>query len=60
MSIDLAAVTAINTHMHIGADYPLLTPDRWMKDFGALDIKDDARALILKDNAIRALELDPA
>jgi hypothetical protein len=43
-----------------GSDYPLLTPDRWMKDFAALDIKDDVRPLILKDNAIRALGLDPA
>jgi predicted TIM-barrel fold metal-dependent hydrolase len=31
-----------------------------MKDFAALDIKDDVRPLILKDNAIRALGLDPA
>ncbi len=43
-----------------GSDYPLLTPDRWMKDFTALEIKDEVRPLILKGNAIRALGLDPA
>jgi hypothetical protein len=43
-----------------GSDYPLLTPDRWLKDFAALDIKDEVRPLILKNNAIRALGLDPA
>ena len=43
-----------------GSDYPLMTPDRWLKDFAALDIKDDVRPLILKENAIRALGLDPS
>jgi predicted TIM-barrel fold metal-dependent hydrolase len=40
-----------------GSDFPLLSPDRWLKDFAQLDIKDDVRPLILKDNAIRALGL---
>ena len=31
-----------------------------MKDFAALEIKDEVRPLILKGNAIRALGLDPA
>jgi predicted TIM-barrel fold metal-dependent hydrolase len=43
-----------------GSDYPLLTPDRWLSDFAALDVKDDVRPLILKQNAIRALGLEPA
>jgi uncharacterized protein len=43
-----------------GSDYPLLTPDRWLEDFAALDIKKDVRPLILKQNAIRALGLSPA
>ncbi len=34
-----------------GSDYPVLTPDRWLADFAALDIKDHVRPLILKDNA---------
>ncbi len=40
-----------------GSDYPVLTPDRWLADFSALDIKPDVRPLILKDNAARVLGL---
>jgi hypothetical protein len=44
-----------------GSDYPVLTPDRWMADFENLDIKDDVRPLVLKENALRILGLrDPA
>ncbi|HEV3358461.1 MAG TPA: amidohydrolase family protein [Pseudonocardiaceae bacterium] len=41
-----------------GSDYPLITPQRWLRDFDALDIKQAVRPKILKDNAIRALRLD--
>ena len=41
-----------------GSDYPLLRPERWVKDFEALDIKDDVRPLIMKQNAIGVLGLD--
>lgn len=34
-----------------GSDYPLITPDRWMADFDDLDIKDEVRPKILRDNA---------
>jgi uncharacterized protein len=40
-----------------GSDYPLITPDRWLTDFEALDIKPEVRPLILKDNAARWLGL---
>jgi predicted TIM-barrel fold metal-dependent hydrolase len=40
-----------------GSDYPLLRPERWLKDFAQLDIKDDVRPLIMKENAVRALGL---
>ena len=43
-----------------GSDFPLISPDRWMKDFGELDIKDDVRPLILRENAITALGLKPS
>jgi predicted TIM-barrel fold metal-dependent hydrolase len=26
-----------------GSDFPLLTPDRWLRDFAGLDIKEDVR-----------------
>jgi uncharacterized protein len=41
-----------------GSDFPALTPDRWLADFAKLDIKDEVRPLILKENAIRLLGLD--
>lgn len=40
-----------------GSDFPLIQPDRWMRDFDNLDIKDDVRPLVLKDNALRVLGL---
>jgi hypothetical protein len=40
-----------------GSDYPVLTPDRWLADFAALDIKPEVRPLILKDNAAALLGL---
>ncbi len=40
-----------------GSDYPVLSPDRWVADFEKLDIKDDVRPLIMKDNAIALLGL---
>lgn len=40
-----------------GSDFPLLTPDRWMNDFENLNIKDEIRPKILKDNALRLLGL---
>ena len=40
-----------------GTDYPLLHPDRWMRDFEALELKDSVRPKILKDNAVRLLGL---
>jgi predicted TIM-barrel fold metal-dependent hydrolase len=40
-----------------GSDFPLITPDRWMKDFAALTLKDEVRPKILKANAVRLLGL---
>ena len=40
-----------------GSDFPVITPDRWLADFAALDMKPDVRPLILKDNAARVLGL---
>jgi predicted TIM-barrel fold metal-dependent hydrolase len=39
--------------MLFGSDYPLITPDRWMADFEKINIKDEVRPLILKENAMR-------
>ncbi|WP_420873410.1 amidohydrolase family protein [Mycolicibacterium neoaurum] len=43
-----------------GSDFPLISPDRWMKDFADLPIKDEVRPLIVKQNAIAALKLVPS
>jgi predicted TIM-barrel fold metal-dependent hydrolase len=40
-----------------GSDFPALTPDRWLTDFAKLDLKDEVRPLILKENAVRLLGL---
>jgi uncharacterized protein len=40
-----------------GSDYPLITPDRWLSDFAALDIKPEVRPLILKQNAAKLFGL---
>lgn len=41
-----------------GSDYPVITPDRWLADFAALDLKPEVRPLILKDNAGKLLCLN--
>jgi len=43
--------------MLFGSDFPLLTPDRWLKDFKEAAFKPEVHQLILKDNAIVALGL---
>ena len=43
-----------------GSDYPLITPDRWMKDFEDAGFRPEVMPGILKDNAVRLLALDAA
>jgi predicted TIM-barrel fold metal-dependent hydrolase len=42
-----------------GSDFPVISPDRWLADFEKLDIKPEVRPLILKENAVRLLNLAP-
>ena len=51
------ANTLLKDRVLFGSDYPVLTPDRWLKDFALLSIKPEVRPRILKDNAIRLLKL---
>ena len=51
------ANTLLKNKVLFGSDYPLITPDRWMRDFAKIDIRDEVRPLILKDNAIKLLGL---
>ena len=52
------ANTQLKHKMLFGSDYPVLTPDRWMRDFAQLPIKDEVRPLILKENAVRLFGLE--
>jgi predicted TIM-barrel fold metal-dependent hydrolase len=51
------ANTQLKHKMLFGSDFPLITPERWMKDFDEAGFKPEVKPLILKDNAIRALRL---
>ena len=49
--------TLLRHKMLFGSDYPLLTPDRWLRDFAELPIRDEVRPLVLRDNAAALLGL---
>jgi predicted TIM-barrel fold metal-dependent hydrolase len=49
--------TLLKHKMLFGSDYPLITPDRWLADFEKLEIRDEVRPLVLKENAARLLGL---
>jgi len=51
------ANSLLKKKMLFGSDYPLITPDRWLQDFAAINIKDEVRPLILKENAMRLFGL---
>ena len=55
-------VRAANSYLQdkvlFGTDYPLLTPQRWLRDFDALDLKPEAKSKILKANAVKVLGLE--
>lgn len=51
------ANTQLKHKMLFGTDFPLITPERWMKDFEAAGFKEEVKALILKENAARVLGL---
>jgi uncharacterized protein len=54
------ANTLLQDKVMFGSDFPLLTPDRWLADFGNLPIKPQVRHKILKLNAARLLGLASA
>ena len=51
------ANTLLKDRMLFGSDFPLIQPDRWMKDFAEAGFKPEVHPLILKDNAVRLLGL---
>ncbi len=54
------ANTLLKDRVLFGSDFPLISPDRWLKDFGEAGFRDEVRPAILKDNAMRLLRLGPA
>jgi predicted TIM-barrel fold metal-dependent hydrolase len=51
------ANTQLKRKMLFGSDFPLIAPDRWIKDFREAGFKPEVHELILKENAIVALGL---
>lgn len=51
------ANTLLKDRMLFGSDFPLITPERWMRDFEQAGFRDEVKPLILKQNAINLLGL---
>jgi uncharacterized protein len=51
------ANTLLKHQVLFGSDFPMITPDRWLRDFEQLDIDDEVKPLVLKENAVRLLGL---
>ena len=54
------ADTLLQDRILFGTDYPLLTPERWLKDFEELPIRDAVRPKILRENAAKLLGIGGA
>jgi predicted TIM-barrel fold metal-dependent hydrolase len=52
-----AAGSYLSHKVLFGSDYPVLDPERWLRDFDALGIGDEQRQRILKGNAAGVLGL---
>lgn len=51
------ANTLIQDKVLFGSDYPVITPERWLRDFEQAGFRDEVRRKILFDNAARLLGL---
>jgi uncharacterized protein len=51
------ATTLLQDKVLFGSDYPALQPDRWLRDFEALEVKAEVRQKILLENARKLLKL---
>ncbi|MCM8750042.1 amidohydrolase family protein [Thermomicrobiaceae bacterium CFH 74404] len=51
------ANTLVQDKVFFGSDFPMLTPQRWLREFAELPIKDAVRPKILRDNVVRFLGL---
>ena len=53
------ANTLLRDRVLFGSDFPLITPERWMKDFEQAGFRPEVREPILKTNAMRLRGLGP-
>jgi uncharacterized protein len=51
------ANTLLKDRILFGSDYPVIAPEKWLEEFEKLPIKPEVRALIMKENAARLLQL---
>jgi predicted TIM-barrel fold metal-dependent hydrolase len=51
------ANTLLKDKILFGSDYPVMAPEKWLEEFDKLNIKPEVRPLILKENAIKLLNL---
>jgi predicted TIM-barrel fold metal-dependent hydrolase len=51
------ANTLLKDKILFGSDYPVISPEKWIEEFGKLPIKPEVRPLIMKENAARLLRL---
>jgi predicted TIM-barrel fold metal-dependent hydrolase len=49
--------TVLQDKVLFGSDYPVITPERWLRDFEKTEIRSELYPKILKDNAARLLGL---
>jgi len=52
------AKTLIQDKVMFGSDYPVISPERWLRDFDALGFDEPVRQKILIDNAKKLLKLE--
>lgn len=51
------ANSLVQDKVFFGSDFPMLTPQRWLREFADLPIKETVRLKILRDNAARFFDL---
>ncbi|MGI3166981.1 amidohydrolase family protein [Pseudooceanicola sp. 200-1SW] len=51
------ANSILKNKMLFGSDWPAITPDRWLAEFEELDLREEVKPLILKENARRLLKI---
>ena len=49
--------TRLQEKVFFGSDYPYIQPDRWLRDFEELPLRDEVRPKLLLENARRVLKL---